>query len=185
MLTDLLLIAAGGEIDLVYSKPQRKLRARYEHEHPTAIASMLKHSFPTGVSREGHKLRFIGSREYEREDHPLPPLTPDEVAGFCATANEKAILVTCELPLALEYGKSIAWKNLDKVIMLTGAHTSPAMVDSDADINIGFALAAAQLYTTPGVYIAFRGEIHIWNQCKRTDTGFTSWPTLAPVSAFV
>lgn len=184
MITNLLLITAGGEVDLRYSKPLHRLRARYAHEHPTVIESMLKHGFSPDIDRDGHELRHIGAREYEREDHPLPELTPDAVADYCATANEKAILVTCELALALQYAEQIAWKNLDKVIMITGAATSPAMRDSDADINVGFALAAAQLYQTPGVYIAFRGEIHIWNQCQRTDQGFYSWTPLAPASAF-
>lgn len=186
MITDLLLITAGGEIDLRYSKPLHRLRARYIYETPTVVDSMLKHGFSLNTDREGEvrTLRYVGPYEEGSENHPLPSLTPYEVADHCAAANERAILVTCELALALQYAEQIAWKNLDKVIVITGAAMPTAMHDSDADINVGFGLAAAQLYPTPGVYIAFRGDIHIWNQCQRTDRGFMSFVRLAPASAF-
>ena len=61
-----------------------------------------------------------------------------------------------------EHLKSI--KN--KTIVITGSLKSQLVKNTDAEFNLGFAVAAAQ--TLPyGTYIAMSGRIYSWDACKK------------------
>ena len=62
--------------------------------------------------------------------------------------------------------------NIDnKLIVLTGAMRPERFTNSDAEINLGAAIATANLIDS-GVYIAMHGVVKLWDQMKRnTETG--------------
>ena len=62
--------------------------------------------------------------------------------------------------------KTIALKKLRKTIVITGASQPAVVRGSDADFNVGFALASA-LLVDPGVYVAMNGRLHLWNKFKK------------------
>jgi L-asparaginase len=51
----------------------------------------------------------------------------------------------------------------DKTIVLTGARLPEKFYDSEADFNLGMAVAGAQILP-PGVYIALYGLITPWDK---------------------
>lgn len=57
----------------------------------------------------------------------------------------------------------LAQANLDKTIVITGAMVPYAIEQSDAQINLGFALGCAGLLPR-GVYIAMNGVAHRWDK---------------------
>jgi L-asparaginase len=55
--------------------------------------------------------------------------------------------------------------------VLTGAAQPASMSESDADFNLGFALAVAQI-KPDGVYVAMNGRAFDWNACRKNpETG--------------
>jgi L-asparaginase len=54
----------------------------------------------------------------------------------------------------------------NKTIIITGALKSQLIKDTDAEFNLGFAVAAVQTMS-PGVYVAMSGRIYPWNKCQK------------------
>jgi len=53
-----------------------------------------------------------------------------------------------------------------KTVVITGALKSQLIKETDAEFNIGFAVAAVQALE-PGVYVAMSGRVYSWNKCKK------------------
>lgn len=71
--------------------------------------------------------------------------------------EEERVLITHGTDTMVETGRALAGVE-GKTIVLTGAMQPAALRSSDADFNIGFAVAAASLLP-PGVYIAMNGQL--------------------------
>ena len=61
---------------------------------------------------------------------------------------------------------AIAAKHLQKTIVITAAGQPAVVKGSDANFNVGFALAST-LIAKPGVYIAMNARLFVWNKCKK------------------
>lgn len=57
-----------------------------------------------------------------------------------------------------------------RVVVLTGAAQPASMRDTDAEMNLAFALAAVQTLRK-GVYIAMNGIAFPWRECQKGDNG--------------
>ena len=53
-----------------------------------------------------------------------------------------------------------------KTIVITDALKSQLVKDTDAEFNLGFAVAAVEMMPH-GVYIAMSGRVYDWNKCKK------------------
>lgn len=74
-----------------------------------------------------------------------------------AASDADKILVTHGTDTMVQTGQVLA-DIIGKTIVLTGAMQPATLRNSDAEFNVGFALAAAQTLS-PGVYIAMNGEV--------------------------
>ena len=156
MSSPVFLLTAGGTIDTVYSG------AAGTHEvGPPAAPRIFR--------------RARVARDAVREARTL--LQKDSSA---ITAGERAAIVSAVLALPggaravlthgtdtmAETARAVAAKNPQVTLVLVGAFAPAAMRESDADFNLGFALAAAQ--TLPaGVYIAMNGRILPANRARK------------------
>lgn len=94
------------------------------------------------------------------------------VAAACAAAPERRIVVTHGTSTMVETAAAVAEAVLGKgkVVVLTGALLPERFKDSDADFNVGTAVAATAC-CAPGVYIAMSGSVLPWDAVTRDDTG--------------
>jgi L-asparaginase len=81
----------------------------------------------------------------------------DSIHDAVAKSDAAQILVTHGTDTMVQTGQMLA-DILGKTIVLTGAMQPATLRASDADFNVGFALAAVQTLP-PGVYIAMNGQI--------------------------
>lgn len=98
------------------------------------------------------------------------PEEKEEIRRACAEAKDDKIVVTYGTDAMAEAGELLSTIK-GKTIVLTGALKSQLIKETDAEFNLGFAVAAAQ--TLPeGVYVAMSGRIYPWNKCcKDMKTG--------------
>lgn len=124
----------------------------------------------TGILRVGRPaiLEAFRKASVERATEPLPALTKDSrditegerllFANVVAAAQSDAVLVTHGTDTIAETAELIDSLDCGKTVVLTGAMVPSSFPDSDADFNLGFAYAAAQLLP-PGVYVAMHGKV--------------------------
>jgi len=79
---------------------------------------------------------------------------------------DEKIIVTHGTDTMTETANFLSKHVKDKVIVLTGAMRPEQFSNSDASINVGVAIGAAQLLA-PGVYIAMHGVVKSWNTIER------------------
>ncbi len=94
-----------------------------------------------------------------------------QILGLCTETSSQAIIITHGTDTMVQTAGFIAKANLKKTIVLTGAAQPARMRDSDADFNLGFAVAAAQ-FKPAGVYVAMNGTAFSWDHCRKNpETG--------------
>ena len=84
----------------------------------------------------------------------------DRAAVVAAAANSAAsrLVITHGTDTMMQTARTVLAAKVNKTVVFVGAFLPAAMKDSDADFNVGFALAAAKLLPA-GVYIAMNGCI--------------------------
>jgi L-asparaginase len=139
----------GGTIDKIYFDAN----SQYEVGSP-AVKTLLA-SLPTNVDATITSVMAKDSLEMTDGDRA-------DLLKAIAAAPQKLIVVTHgtdTMPLTAEYLQANSAKNIgEKVIVLTGALAPAIFKQSDAEFNLGTAIAAAQCLPT-GVYVAMNGEI--------------------------
>jgi len=96
------------------------------------------------------------------------PEEKEEIRRVCTEAKDDMIVMTYGTDAMAEAGELLATIE-GKTIVLTGALKSQLIKDTDAEFNLGFAVAAVQVMP-PGVYVAMSGRIYPWNKCKKDMT---------------
>jgi L-asparaginase len=91
------------------------------------------------------------------------------IARWCLHGEHDACIVVHGTDTMVDTARVIAEYNREKVVVLTGALQPARMRDSDAEFNLGSAIAAARL-CSPGVYIAMGGNVFNWNKCRKHPT---------------
>ncbi len=90
----------------------------------------------------------------------------ERIAEEVFTSRKKQIIITHGTDTISQTAATLAtYANKNKVIVLTGATLPEKFKDSDADFNLGMAVAAVQC-CPPGVYIALYGTVSLWNAYK-------------------
>lgn len=108
-------------------------------------------------------------KHYELLQKDSLDMTDDDRRELASTIYlwpEKKVVVTHGTDTIGASAKAIAsWKNDTKTVVLTGAMQPEKFRDSDADFNLGMAVAAVQLLPT-GVYVVLRGKVVPWDKYK-------------------
>ncbi|MBW2604020.1 MAG: asparaginase [Deltaproteobacteria bacterium] len=146
------IYTVGGTIDKVYF--DRK--STYEIGEPR-IGEILKEA-NVNLEYEISSILHKDSLDMTDEDRRL---IFDEIASD----KHRHILLTHGTDTMIQTAKKL--KTIpDKVIVLTGAMAPARFKYSDAEFNIGCAVAAVQV-STPGVYIAMNGRIFDPDRIKK------------------
>ena len=91
------------------------------------------------------------------------------IAAMCLAVPQNRIMITHGTDTAKKTAEAIARKRLKKTVVITAASQPAVVVGSDANFNVGFALASA-LTAPPGVYIAMNSQLFRWNECQKNPT---------------
>ncbi len=92
------------------------------------------------------------------------------MALWCRECPHDACVIVHGTDTMIDTARVIAQNNTtNKVVVLTGALRPACMRDSDAELNLGGALIAAQT-CRPGVYIVMGGTIFRWDACRKNPT---------------
>jgi L-asparaginase len=138
------IFTTGGTIDKVYFDALSDYKIG-----PTALPDMLRENnvyAPHIVTQLMRK----DSLELTDEDRAI-------IRAAVADSDAEQILVTHGTDTMVQTGCVLA-DIQGKTIVLTGAMQPATLRSSDAEFNVGFALAAVQTLP-PGVYIAMNGQI--------------------------
>ncbi len=138
------IFTTGGTIDKIYFDALSEY-----HIGPTPLPDILAEN-NVYVPHRVTQLMRKDSLELTDDDRQA-------IHDAVAASDADKILVTHGTDTMVQTGKVLA-DITDKTIVLTGAMQPATLRNSDAEFNVGFALAATQ--TLPhGVYIAMNGEV--------------------------
>ena len=135
----------------------------------------LDQAFTIGKGAVGRVLGFVNPN-FEATIIPVVqkvsvnilPEEKEEIHRACAEAKDDKIVMTYGTDAMTDAGELLATIE-GKTIVLTGALKSQLIKDTDAEFNLGFAIAAVQMLPH-GVYVAMSGRTYPWNQCKKDMT---------------
>ncbi len=138
------IFTTGGTIDKVYFDALSEY-----HIGPTPLPDILAENNVHVPHRVTQLMR--------KDSLELTDADRNAIHDAVAASDADKILVTHGTDTMVETGVVLA-DIKDKTIVLTGAMQPATLRNSDAEFNIGFALAATQTLP-PGVYIAMNGEV--------------------------
>ncbi|GAA0485158.1 asparaginase domain-containing protein [Parasphingorhabdus litoris] len=138
------IFTTGGTIDKIYFDALSEY-----HIGPTPLPDILAEN-NVYVPHRVTQLMRKDSLELTDDDRQA-------IYDAVAASDADKILVTHGTDTMVQTGKLLA-DIKDKTIVLTGAMQPATLRNSDAEFNVGFALAATQTLAH-GVYIAMNGEV--------------------------
>lgn len=139
------VITTGGTIDKTYDPLKGEL--------VIGVPSVIRAFAAASVSRESEPLKALAKDSLEISEAERLLL-----ANVVAAAASQGVLVTHGTDTMSETAAMIDGLCPEKTVVITGAMVPSGFPGSDAEFNIGFAYAAAQLLP-PGVYIAMHGKV--------------------------
>ena len=142
----ILFLQTGGTIDKDY--PRSSNGWAFEIHEP-AVQRILKKLNPS-FTFEIKSVFKKDSLEIDQKDRAL-------LLEACSNSNENKIIITHGTDTIIETAAYLS-KIKNKTIVLTGAMRPEKFTDSDADLNIGMAIAGIQTLSD-GVYISMHGVI--------------------------
>ncbi|MGP1352281.1 MAG: asparaginase domain-containing protein [Parasphingopyxis sp.] len=138
------IFTTGGTIDKVYFDALSEYQVG-----PTAVADMLRQN---NVQCEHRVTQLLRKDSLDMTDEDRAA-----IRQAVESSDAQRILITHGTDTMVETARTL--DGIDgKTIVLTGALQPATLKHSDAEFNIGFALAAAQSLP-PGVYVAMNGRI--------------------------
>ena len=150
------LLCAGGTIDTVYSG------AAGTHRVGPPVAPDILRRARTGENVVGETRALL-----QKDSADITPEEREKMTSAILSlpAGTRAVL-THGTDTMTQTALAVAAQNPQITLVLAGAFVPAAMRESDADFNLGFALAAAQ--TLPqGVYVAMNGQIFPANRVRK------------------
>lgn len=151
------IFATGGTFDKVYNESDGSLIFK-----ETNLSRILDDA-KSKADIEIETIMMIDSL-YMEEPHR------QEILDKCSLCKEDRIVVTHGTDTMAETAKLLGEKIKDKTIVLTGAMIPYSFVKSDANFNLGCAIAFAQALPK-GVYVTMHGKIFDYdNVMKNKET---------------
>jgi L-asparaginase len=124
----------------------------------THVPELIKQSRVV-VDIQIQKLMLIDSLDITEEDQEV-------IYQACLLAKEDRIVITHGTSNMHATAKYLGEKLKNKTIVLTGSMVPFTFPHSDAQFNVGSAIAFVQVLPN-GVYIAMNGKNYIWNNVKK------------------
>lgn len=149
----LLFIQAGGTIDKGY--PSGDDNHGYNFE-------IIEPAFNSILERINLDYEFDAETVIKKDSLDMTDKDREHIKMVCAQASNKRIVITHGTDTMLKTAAVLSGVP-DKTIVLTGSLLPERFKDSDADFNLGFAVASAGILAN-GVYIAMSGRAHEWNK---------------------
>jgi len=146
------IYSAGGTIDKVYFDAN----STFDVGDPQVV-ELLKHAQFQGE----YSFRSLVSKD----SIDLTDDDRDLILDAVKSCDASHILITHGTDTIIETAKLLQQVK-EKTIVLTGSMQPARLKMTDADFNIGFAVAAVQLLDS-GVYIAINGQIFEPDRCKK------------------
>ena len=147
------IIATGGTFDKHYDELTGKLG--FAESHLPEVIARSRMTIPVALEQ----LPLLDSLDMQDADR-------QRVLASCLAAGEKAIVIVHGTDTMKETAGVLGAADLGKTVVLTGAMIPYAIAQSDAQFNLGFATAAAQLLP-PGVYVAMNGQVFAWDNVTK------------------
>jgi len=152
-------IQTGGTIDKDYPRTSKGYAFEISEPAVKRILEKLNPAFDFEIISAIKK----DSMEMTDDDR-------QKIYDICKELNNDKIIITHGTDTMMETAEKLS-SIKDKVIVITGAMRPERFTNSDAPINIGVAIGAANVLET-GVYIAMHGQVLPWNGITRNmDTG--------------
>ncbi len=138
------IFTTGGTIDKVYFDALSEFQIG-----PTTLTDMLRENNVYAPHRVTQLMR--------KDSLDLTDADRDVILDAALNSDARMILVTHGTDTMVDTGKILSHIK-DKTIVLTGALQPARLRNSDAEFNVGFALAAVQSLSS-GVYVAMNGQL--------------------------
>lgn len=148
-------IQMGGTIDKSYPSNQDNHGYNFVIGDP-ASNRILGRAAPEGSSWSGWIACLKDSLDLNDMDRSL-------VANYIRQNVARKFVITHGTDTIRQTGEVLAGYRLDKTIVLTGAMQPELFRESDADFNLGMAVAAVRILP-PGVYIALHANVTTWEE---------------------
>ena len=145
---DLLFIQVGGTIDKDYPPGDADHGYSFEICDPAYQSVLARVKFPVGWAEQS--LMRLDSQDMEDPERA-------KVRAAVEAASQTRIIITHGTDTMAKTATALVGI-ADKIIVLTGAMLPEKFRDSDADFNLGMAIAAAR-FSPPGVYIVLNGTV--------------------------
>lgn len=159
-MNEVLVVATGGTIDKEYGVGAGILNFTFGKPAAETVFSRAQ------VGRKWKVVRPVSKDSLELTDEDR-----DSILKSCTDNPHEQVVITHGTDTMVQTASVIAARNLPKTIVLTGAGQPAVMRETDADFNLGFALAVAQV-APHGVYVTMNGQAFKWNEVqKNSNTG--------------
>jgi L-asparaginase len=89
-----------------------------------------------------------------------------KILDACRASREQQIVIVHGTDTMDATAEVLGKVALSHTIVLTGAMVPYRVLHSDAQFNLGFAIAAASMLPS-GVYVAMNGQVFHWNEVKK------------------
>jgi len=156
----IIFIQTGGTIDKDYPHTTKGWAFEFGEPATTRVLEKLNPSFEYEILTAFQK----DSLEITDEDRK-------KLADLVTTQSADKIIVTHGTDTMIETATYLSETIKNKLVIITGAMRPEQFSNSDAPINIGSAIAAANLLED-GIYIAMHGVVKPYKEIKRDlDTG--------------
>lgn len=147
-------IQAGGTIDKQYPRNQDN------HGYNFAVG---KAAFLDILSRAGYLMEFSHSIACQKDSLDMTDEDRHSISTHIKNAESDRIVITHGSDTIHKTAEAIASLAFGaKTIVLTGAMQPAMSRESDADFNLGMAVATVQTLP-PGIYIALNGQVVHWH----------------------
>ncbi len=151
----ILFIQTGGTIDKDY--PHTTRGWAFEFGDP-AVIRMLEKLNPS------FEYEIISA--FKKDSLEITDADRQQLLELIKSRTEDKIIITHGTDTMIETGKYLENKIGEKLIVITGAMRPEKFTNTDADINIGCAIATANFAKT-GIYIAMHGIVKAISEIKR------------------
>ena len=147
------ILAAGGTFDKRYNPLTGALE--FGHSHLAELLNIAR--FGSTVTLD--IVMQIDSLDMQ-DAHRL------QLLERCKSASESALVIVHGTDTMTITANVLAQAKLDKTIVITGAMVPYAIEQSDAQMNLGYALGCVSVLPS-GVYIAMNGAAHRWDKVRK------------------
>ncbi len=147
-------IQMGGTIDKCYPSTATNHGYNFEVGQP-AFNRILNKVAPNGSSWDVWEVVQKDSLDITDSDR--------EFVRDHISRHTKRVIITHGTDTIKETARALSGCAFDRPIVLTGAMQPELFRDTDADFNLGMAVAAVQAFSQ-GVYIALYGQVKKWDQ---------------------